>query len=145
MSDDRIEALVAGILTDRELVLNKGSADGVEVGMRFAVLAKEGVNIADPVTGEPLGDIERPKTMVKVSRVQEKLSVAATYRTKRVGGGVSSALIFSSLFSEPRMIEEKLRADSSTYARPLKPEEAIVQVGDRAVQVIGDEFSGWNW
>jgi hypothetical protein len=144
MNGDRIEALVAGILTDRELVLNKGSADGIEVGMRFAVLAEEGVNITDPVTGEPLGDVERPKTMVKVSQVQEKLSVAATYRTKTVGGG---ALVFPSLslFSTPRTIEERLRADERTYARPLKPEEAIVQAGDKAVQVIGDEFNNWNW
>lgn len=141
MAENRIEALVARILTDREVALNKGTASGVEVGMRFAVLAEEGVNIVDPATKEPLGDVERPKTMVKVVRVQEKLSVAATYRSKRISGGIA----FPNIFSEPQIIEERLSADERSYARPLKPEEAKVQVGDRAVQVIGDEFGGWDW
>jgi hypothetical protein len=145
MANDRIDARVAKILTDRELVINKGSSAGVEVGMRFAILTPEGIGIVDPITGEELGDVERPKTLVKVTQIQEKLAVAATYRTKTLSGGAAYSLGMSALFAPPREVAERLRASESTYARPLKPEESIVNVGDRAVQVIGDEFAGWDW
>ena len=37
MSDEPIKGLVARVLNTRELVINKGAADGVYQGMKFAV------------------------------------------------------------------------------------------------------------
>lgn len=143
MSSNRIEGRVAQVLTDRELVINRGESHGVEVGMRFAILLDTGVGITDPETNESLGDIERPKTLVKVSQVREKLCVASTYRTKMFGGAI--AIPSLELFAPQVSVDEKLRADKDAYVQPLEPEESIVKRGDRAVQVIGDEFSGWDW
>jgi hypothetical protein len=140
--EDRIEGLVARILNDRELVINRGSSHGVEVGMRFAVLAEEGLAITDPETGDLLDDVERPKTLVKVTQVRPKLAVAATYRTKTVGESFIN--VPSLLFRSPETTTERLAVDSNSY-RPLTDEESIVKVRDKAVQVVGDEFSGWAW
>lgn len=145
---DRIEGQVARVLNDRELVINRGAEHGVEAGMRFAVLAKEGIGIEDPETGEPLGDVERPKTLVKVTQVKPRLCVAVTYRTKVVGGGwVSPAELSRRMLGmEPaHEIEETLRAEKTAFARPLRGPDAIVAAGDEAVQVLGEEFSGWDW
>lgn len=142
---DRISGSVARLLNDRELVINRGATHGVEVGMRFAILAEEGIGITDPETGLEIGDVERPKTLVKVTQVQEKLAVASTYRTKTVGGDWIARLPMFRPQQEPEEIRETLRAETSEFARPLKKEESYVQLGDRAVQVVGDEFAGWNW
>jgi hypothetical protein len=139
----RIEAYVARILNDRELVINKGSEDMVEVGMRFAILTDAGIGITDPMTGEPLGDVERPKLLVKITQVRERLAVAATYRTKTIQGNL--AILNMPIFTQTREVDERLRASDTSYARALTDEESLVNVGDKAVQVIGDEFAGWDW
>jgi hypothetical protein len=56
MTDDDglIRAQVAQVLNSTDLAINRGSKDGVEVGMRFAILSDRGADIKDPVTGEVL-------------------------------------------------------------------------------------------
>src|SRR5690606_21223482 len=83
---DRIEGQVARILSDRRVVINRGSADGVHEGMRFAVLSSAGLNIEDPETGRPIGSVEVAKTVVKVVSVNEHLAIARTFRTTRSSG-----------------------------------------------------------
>jgi hypothetical protein len=107
---DRIEGRVAQILTARELVINRGSAEGVEVGMRFAVLNRRGTDIKDPDTGEPLGSVEIEKVLVKVVRVDEHLSVTRTFRTYRVGGSALWALA-ALQGSPPQTVYETLKTD----------------------------------
>src|SRR5579859_7607169 len=87
--DDRepIEGRVAKVLSTREIVINKGTADGVEVGMIFNVLSPAGEDIRDPETGEILGSVARPKVPVQVSSVQDRLCVAKTYRSTSVNVG----------------------------------------------------------
>jgi hypothetical protein len=138
---EKIEGQVARILNDRELVINRGEEHGVEVGMRFAVLTQEGLDVTDPETGELLGDIQRPKTLVKVNRVLPKFAVAATYRTKVTGGIFDTLAVFG-----PRTkVEETLRAEDDLYAHPLSDEESKVNRGDKVVQVEGNEYLGWDW
>jgi len=66
---ERIRGKVAAILTQRELALNVGEEEGVEVGMRFAILNSKGVDVTDPDTGKVLGDVPVAKTIVKVVRI----------------------------------------------------------------------------
>ncbi|MFF2772967.1 hypothetical protein ACFVUP_38300, partial [Streptomyces bacillaris] len=66
----RIEGKVASVLNERELVLNVGAEEGVEVGMRFKILYAGGIEITDPDTNEALGNVEWPKTEVKIVSVQ---------------------------------------------------------------------------
>ena len=89
---DRIGSRVAQILTARELVINRGTVEGVAVGMRFAVLNRRGTDIRDPDTGDVLGSVELEKVLVKVVRVDEHLAVARTFRTFTVAGGGATGL-----------------------------------------------------
>jgi len=84
---DLIRGKVARILTSRQLALNVGSEAGVKIGMMFDVLDPKGDDIADPDTGELLGSVYRPKVRVEVVEVQDHLSVAQTYKKRRVNRG----------------------------------------------------------
>ena len=80
-----IRGKVACVLNTREFAINKGSEDGVRVGMFFDVIGSQHNNIKNPDTKEVLGSIVRPKVRVKIVDVEVKLSVATTYRREDVG------------------------------------------------------------
>ena len=82
-----IRGKVARVLNAREIAINVGTENGVTVGMYFDVLDPHYEDIKDPDTGEVLGSFERPKVRVKIIHVQEKSSLATTYRKERVNIG----------------------------------------------------------
>jgi len=139
---ERVEGKVAQVLNSREVALNVGSDKGVRVGMYFEILEPE--DIEDPDSGESLGSIDRPKVRVKVTHVQEKLSVAATYLKKRVNvGGIGLGTYplgnFSRMLMPPKWITEyeTLKTEEKTW-EDLDEEESYVKIGDRVLQVIDE-------
>jgi len=126
-----IEAKVAAVLGKMDLVLNKGAADGVQVGMRFAVLDRIGIEIIDPDSHEVIGSLDVEKTVVKVVRVKDRLAVARTFRT------VGDAMMMTSLFQRP--VLETLEAEPGSYVETRGQPKAPIAKGDRAIQVTGDE------
>ena len=117
------------------------SADGVEVGMYFDVLDPKGEDVKDPDSGEVLGSLDRPKVRVKVTKVQERLSVASTYKTYEVNvGGSGGALSFglSNLLLPPQYVtrQETLKTSEKTW-EDLDEKESYVKTGDPVVQIIG--------
>lgn len=136
----RITGKVAAVLSDRQIAINRGFDHNVEIGMKFAVLADEGRTIADPETGDEIGTIEVAKTVVKIVSVQDRMSVARTFRTKTVGGGAIWAV--SSLNAKPRRVDESLRKTESTESFELGSDERIVEIGDTVVQFEGESFEG---
>ena len=136
--EDPIVGKVAAILNSRELVLNIGIDSGVKDDMCFEILENESKEILDPDSGDKLGTIDFRKVQVKVTEVREKFSIACTYKTHRKNIGGSGIPLISSLgLSPPQWITEyetlKRRPD---YHDPLDESESIVNVGDRAVQII---------
>lgn len=77
-----IKGRVAKILNEFQLVLNVGSKQGAKTGMRF-VIYEEGDEIKDPETGESLGTLEIVKGEIKLSHVQETISIAQSKETKK--------------------------------------------------------------
>ena len=136
-----IRGKVARILNSREIALNLGSDDGVAVGMCFDIMDSKSEDIKDPDTGQILGSIERPKVRVKVTLVQEKLSLATTYKTRRinVGGTGLEIGVLSKAFMPPEWATEyeTLRTAEQTWD-DLDEAESYVTTGDPAVQVIED-------
>ena len=127
---------VAKILTEREVVINIGSAQGVKKGMRFAILAPTPEEVLDPETGEVLDVVDRTKVLVQATEVREKITICSTYRTTKMSGGaLSTTYAFSRLFELPREIPETLRIEDSSLPAPLSPEESYVKIGDRVKQV----------
>ena len=136
-----IRGKVARILNSREMIINIGSDSGVAVGMRFAVMDTRGEDILDPDTGELLGSVERPKVRVEISRLQERLSVAATYKKGVVnvgGSGIGTGVSqLAQLFMPPRWetIYETLKTEEKTW-EDLDEKDSYVKIGDSVVQVL---------
>ncbi len=134
---ETIRGKVARVLNSREIALNIGSVNGVTVGMYFDVMDITGEDIEDPDTDEILGSIQRSKVRVKITHVQEKLSLASTYKTKRVNTGGSGPMSLSRFLMPPKWVTkyETLKAEDKTWEF-LSEQGSYVEVGDPVVQVI---------
>lgn len=144
MSNELIRGKVARILNSRELAINVGAKDGVVIGMFFDILDPKGEDIKDPDTGDILGSIERPKVRVQITKVQDRLSVASTYRKKEVNvGGRGTTLgtlgTIGEMFMPPKYVTmyETLKTTEKTW-EDLDEQESYVKTGDPVVQVVSD-------
>lgn len=136
-----IHGKVARLLNSRELALNIGSTDGVKIGMLFDVLDPKGEDIRDPDTQEILGSIKRQKVRVKIISVQDKLSVASTYKATEinVGGTGDFAGVgrISAMLMPPKYVKsfETLKTTEQTWEN-LDESKSYVKTGDPVVSVI---------
>ncbi|GAC17398.1 hypothetical protein GARC_0416 [Paraglaciecola arctica BSs20135] len=110
--------------------------------MYFDVMDLNGEDITDPDTGEVLGSIERPKVRVKVTQVQEKLSIASTYKKEKVNvGGFGHTwgdlgTVSKSLMPPKYIVKhETLKTDEKTW-EDLDEDESYVKTGDPVLQTI---------
>lgn len=140
-----LKGKVAKILNSRELVINVGLVQGVQLGMIFEVLDPKGENIVDPDSGEVLGSIDRPKVKVKVTKVFEKLSVASTYGSKQVnvgGTGLGSIGLrgFAQELMPPKWVTkyETLKTTEKTW-EDVDEKDCFVKIGDPVRQVPSEE------
>lgn len=78
--DEVITGKVVDFLSNREVVMDVGKANGVKVGMRFVILGNEPVEYGEG--DEKFTDVlEFPKSVVKVVRLSgERLSIGRTFR-----------------------------------------------------------------
>lgn len=132
--ESRVYGKVAEVVSDREVILNRGSEHGVRAGMYFAILDPGAVGITDPDTGEPLGDIKIVKIVVRAIDVAPKLTLARTFRSRRVNIGGSGLLGVGALtraMQEPEYVEqvEKLTLDRNA-PRKIDPKDSVVKRGD---------------
>ena len=132
-----IRGKIAKILNSREVALNIGLEGGVAVGMVFEILSSNSQTILDPDTGAVLGSFTSPKTRVKVNRVEDKFSVAGTYRSKRVD--VGNPRLFSAPVWETRYETLKAKGSFETSYEDLQEQDSYVAIGDPVVQVIDGE------
>lgn len=140
-----IRGKVARVLNEREIAINKGAADGVTIGMYFDIMEVHNEDIIDPETGEMLGPIERSKVRLKVTHVQEKLSVATTYQSEEVNLGGSGHLgitamalgPFARSLMPPKWVKryETLKKTDKALGE-LNEEDSYVNIGDLVVQFI---------
>jgi hypothetical protein len=128
-------ARVAQIINARELVINIGSNNDVEEGMKFAILAESPMLVKDPETGEILDEIDREKIRVMATEVRPKITICKTYKSRRTSGGpgytMSAAGILSGFMDAPKEAFETLRARDSSLPAPLSPEDSFVKINDR--------------
>lgn len=136
----RIRGSVAKILNTREIIINRGAEDGVEAGMKFAVLDPEEDEVTDPDTGEVLGVIRRPRLRVIVHRVEPRLAFARTSARRVNVGGLgydweAMSRIFDRIRMPPRYEEraETLRTDEPAWDdedgdRPVRTGDPVEQV-----------------
>ena len=141
--DNPIEGKVARILNSRQLILNVGSNKGVQLGMCFAVLDEGGEDVTDPDSNEVLGSISIHKVLVCIVRVEEKMSIASTFRfkkeTKRGGGLGLTGRELAYLFEPTRTIRNYETLEKKNFGRDkisiLDEKDSYVSVGDIVIQV----------
>jgi hypothetical protein len=139
MSDEvptPIHAKVAQLLTSTDLVINRGSDDGVEVGMKFAVMDPLGHDIKDPETGNVIGSVAIAKTVLKVVLVEPHLAVMRTFRRKTNG-----SLSFAAIAGLGGERSETLRSDERRLQQMLDEKDSKVNIGDPVESYTG-EFPG---
>ena len=107
--------------------------------MVFRVLSNKSGDVRDPDTGDVLGSVEVEKTRVKVTRVDEHMSIASTYRTRTVNvGGSGSTLLALSGWLQPPRWETRIESLKTSEAsiEELDEEDAFVKVGDPVIEHI---------
>jgi hypothetical protein len=139
---DAVAGAVAKILSDREVVLNRGAKDGLHIGDYVGIVDDEGSKVPDPETGEDIGELTKFKTSLRVTQVSDSLAIASTYRVRRVNrGGLGTglrALDIGHMLKQPEWVEvpETMHVDD---AEALSGESApAVSVGDRFIEVEKD-------
>ena len=140
--NEPIRGKVARVLNSRDIALNKGEQDGVKMGMIFRVLSPKGTSVKDPDTGVILGSVDLEKVRVKITAVQDRVSVASTYRTHKINVGGTGYDLFglsmgSTLFTPPKWETriETLKSSESSMEE-LDEEDTYVKTGDPVVQHI---------
>lgn len=153
MSEEHFEPLekkmvlrgkVAALLNERELVINLGEAQNVEVGMIFRVLAETPAEIYDPDTHDLLGVIDREKVKVKVTEVQPQISICRTYQKRTIPAGPfyglgSYSSQITQLMSPPKEVIETLKIEDSSLPPQITEDQSYIKVGDRVIQYFTDE------
>ena len=130
MEKSALSGKVAKILNVRELVINIGEKQGVELGMVFKVLAETPINILDPDSDEELGVIDREKIRVKVIELSDNFSVCKTFIEHVIPGILDISARSFSTIRKP----ETLKIDNISKLPPLSEEESYIKVGDRVQQ-----------
>ena len=130
-----IRGKVARVLNDREVAINRGAVDGVESEMEFKILNSDVQEVCDPDTNEYLGSVQSPKASVKVTLVYDRMSVARTFRKRRVNVGGTGIGI--GLFHPPKWEEhyETLRLEDASLDE-IGESDSYVSTGDPVVQVL---------
>ena len=144
-----IRGKVARVLNAREIAINIGSIHGAQIGMYFDVMDPSYQDISDPDTGEVLGSIDSPKVRVKITRVEDKLSVASTYKSTRVnigGIGSKSTTILDATLGFDRLGKALMPPNWVTKyetleitkepPEPFDEKDSKVKTGDPVVQVL---------
>jgi hypothetical protein len=129
-----IEGKVARIVSERDVVINRGREHRVAVGMKFVILADEPLVINDPDTGEVIERLPREKARVQAIQIADRVAVCRTYQTRLVRG-VGGGVILEPWEMYDHKVPTTLEVENRDLPPPLPRAERIVRVGDRVVQV----------
>ena len=110
------DGLVAEILSERRVVLNKGEEDGISDGDEFVVFTL-GKEVHDPKTGESLGILENIKGKGEVIHIQDHMCTIETYEYDMVPG--SNPLVSPLYRSEKKVYRKFVNVQCGDYARKL--------------------------
>lgn len=137
----RIQGLVTQIVSNREVILNRGTEHGLKRGSYVAVLDPNTESVRDPETGDDLGGLRRIKAVLRVVDVAPKIALAQTFRTRRVrvGGGMGM-LGMANTLAEPKYETriETLQLDPQ-ISTPISAEDSAIATKDPFEVVTAEE------
>jgi hypothetical protein len=139
-ANDRVDARVAFVLSDREVLLDKGKDDGVELGMRFVILGTTDVKNSAGVRF----NVSYPKGIVKIVRFEnaEQNAVGRTFKTIKGRPPISSLAAFATSWNAgtPDRVATIRTETADTLRDRLAPEDYNVDEGDLVRETRGDEY-----
>ena len=117
------------ILDADTILLNVGESNGASVGEKYTVFA-EGEEIADPETGDTLGNYEFTKAIVTITKVFQRFSEAQMIE-KEMSQSEKSLKTWTSGSTKIK----ELPIDK-TQARPITSSfDPLIKVGDKARRI----------
>jgi len=139
-NDERINAQVAFVLSNREVLLDKGIEEGVELGMRFVIL---GTTTVENSAGVSLR-LSYPKGTVKIVRFENdgNNAVGRTFKTIKGRPALNSLASYAQNFGAavPDRVATIRVDNSETLQDLLSPEDYSVIEGDVVRETRGDEY-----
>jgi hypothetical protein len=137
-----LKGKIVAILNSRELAINLGTRNGVEIDMVFDIFGKD--ILKDPDTGENLGTVRTRKGKVKVTTVKEKYSVARTFETYQEGelpNWISASGSYPSIWTRSLITRVKILSydESGLENRPIDESTIFVRIGDAVEYYFDDE------
>lgn len=145
----RITARVIKVIDDRELLIDAGPVDGVELGMRFAIRGETEVDAPRTATGKLM--VPFTKTVVKIVRfVDQNHSIGRTFRMIRGTPAKPSSIYTTPGFTNlrslvegtpatPDRVETLQHAQGATLLDGIPQEARRIMDGDDAEETWGDE------
>lgn len=121
--EKRFPALVANIIDDYKIVINRGIEHDIRLGQRFLIYNLSKEEILDPLTNEPLGYLELVKGTGKVIHVQEKM---ATIESDKIEISKTTVTKKRHPYLPPPILGDPIEEISSPKRIPFDS----VQVGD---------------
>jgi hypothetical protein len=125
---------IAKIISTKQIVVNAGSNDGLEVGDKLEIIDKFGDEpIVDPDTGESLGTLDLIKGNVIVSKVYPHMAIADSPKVSPFLQAMRPNLLSSSLYGSS--YQEDLNVDPSqiTGGFPQSDNQQI-RIGDIVIK-----------
>lgn len=122
-----ISAKVAKLISGDELVINKGKRDGVQVGMLFTIKDERLDNIVDPDTGESLGSIDRPKVVIRITRLGDRAALGRRHEESPT---------FSNLIAAMQVRPQGILSGDSWSLDDVEVGDLAVWDGKRVLQTL---------
>lgn len=123
---NEIRAKIADVLSDTQLVLNKGTNQGVKLDSD--VICYTSHAIKDPDTGESLGGFRRIRLRLKVTYVQDRLCIATVTQYMDAGDKIDLMVV-------PRQL---LKVTSGPV---ISPGVVPVSIGEEVSILSGEQDS----
>lgn len=129
-----IKGKIVRILSDREVVIDKGSANGVKYSMEF-VIYEEADPVVDPKSREILARIDLVKNRVYVTHIQERICIAETAPSGLgTGSAVAQGGPVLSQERDGKSLQPKLDVDPGDIMPPRDVSHRV-RVGDKVRSV----------
>lgn len=134
--NDKIQGTVLRVLSDQDVVIDKGHEDGISEGDYIAISSDSESNLEFSENGKKLGQLITFKASLRVTQVTDNLAIASTYRMVDVNvGGMGFSLTSSpglaQLTSPPKREKrlQKIESNESLDAQ-ISQQKIKVENGD---------------
>lgn len=129
------EGKIVRIISDKSIIVNLGTSQGVEVGDEFKIAANV-EEIIDPENGASYGYLSSQKDILEVTEVYPNFSVLSKIVRVREEGALSKAMASSNLYGKTTISHRQLNIDNSEIKEiNIQNEDKIIHLGDTATLI----------